>query len=68
MKVKVVLVPFFGKADPRNNPPGVEAVIEILKRLAPKAEKAGVFLGLESWLFILPGTPFFSGPCGWRYS
>ena len=50
MKVKIILVPFFGKADLRNDAPGVEAVIEILKRLAPNAEKAGVILGLESWL------------------
>ncbi len=50
MKVKIVLVPFFGKADLRNDPQAVEAVIELLKRLAPNAEKAGVILGLESWL------------------
>jgi sugar phosphate isomerase/epimerase len=50
MKVKIVLVPFFGKADLRNSPQGVDSIIEILKRLAPQAEKAGVILGLESWL------------------
>jgi L-ribulose-5-phosphate 3-epimerase len=50
MNVKVILVPFFGKADLRNDPPGIEAVTRALKRLAPQAEKAGVILGLESWL------------------
>jgi L-ribulose-5-phosphate 3-epimerase len=50
MQVKIVLVPFFGKADLRNDPKAVDSVVEILKRLAPRAEKAGVILGLESWL------------------
>ena len=50
MKVKVILVPFFGKADLRNAPGAVDAVVEVLKRVAPKAEKAGVILGLESRL------------------
>lgn len=50
MDVKVVLVPFFGKGDLRNDPKGMAAVIERLKRIAPKAEKAGVILALESWL------------------
>ena len=50
MDVKVVLVPFFGKGDLRNDPKGMEEVIERLKRIAPKAEKAGVILALESWL------------------
>ena len=50
MNVKIVLVPFFGKGDLRNDPKGTEAVIERLKRVAPKAENAGVILALESWL------------------
>jgi L-ribulose-5-phosphate 3-epimerase len=50
MNTKVILVPFFGKADLRNDAPGTGAVIRALKRLAPRAEKAGVILGLESWL------------------
>ena len=50
MKVKIVLVPFFGKGDLKNDPQGTEAVIQRLKRVAPKAEKAGVILALESWL------------------
>jgi L-ribulose-5-phosphate 3-epimerase len=50
MKVKIVLVPFFGKGDLRNDPEGTETVIERLKRVVPKAEKAGVILALESWL------------------
>jgi L-ribulose-5-phosphate 3-epimerase len=50
MGIKIILVPFFGKADLKNNPEGMESVIAILKRLAPKAEKAGVTLALESTL------------------
>jgi len=46
----VVLVPFFGNGDLRNDKPGTDAVVAALKRVAPKAEKAGVILGLESWL------------------
>ncbi len=50
MNIRIVLVPFFGKGDLRNDPKGTEAVIDRLKRVAPKAEKAGVILALESWL------------------
>jgi sugar phosphate isomerase/epimerase len=46
----VILVPFFGKGDLRNDQPGTDAVVAALKRVAPKAEKQGVILGLESWL------------------
>jgi sugar phosphate isomerase/epimerase len=48
--VRVVLLAFFGNGDLLNDPRGVEAVVERLKRVAPKAEKAGVLLGFESWL------------------
>jgi len=48
--VKVVLVPFFGNGDLQNDPKGMEVVIERLKKVAPKAKKAGVTLGFESWL------------------
>ncbi len=50
MRVQIILVPFFGKGDLKGDPAGTEAVIAALKRLAPKAEKAGVILALESWL------------------
>lgn len=48
--VKNVLLAFFNKNDLRNDREGTKAVIERLKAVAPKAEKAGVVLGLESWL------------------
>jgi len=48
--VTVVLVPFFAKGDLRNDKQGRDLVVERLKRVAPKAEKAGVILGFESWL------------------
>lgn len=47
---RVVLLAFFNKGDLRDDPAGVDEVVRRLKRLAPKAEKAGVVLGLESWL------------------
>lgn len=50
MKVKVILLAFFGNGDLKNDKAGTDKVIEKLKRLAPKAEKAGVVLGIESWL------------------
>ncbi len=50
MKVNMVLIPFFGKGELRKDPAGLASVIEKLKRLAPRAEKAGVVLGLESYL------------------
>jgi len=50
LKVKVVLLAFFSKGDLRDDKPGVEEVIRRLKAVAPKAEKAEVVLGIESWL------------------
>jgi sugar phosphate isomerase/epimerase len=47
---KRILVPFFGKGELRSDPAGVEAVVAALKKIAPSAEKAGVVLGLESYL------------------
>ena len=48
--LKVVLLAFFSDGDLRDDPAGVDAVVERLKRVAPKAEDAGVFLAIESWL------------------
>lgn len=48
--VRVVLLAFFGAGDLRDDPSGVDEVVRRLKAVAPKAEKAGVILGLESWL------------------
>jgi L-ribulose-5-phosphate 3-epimerase len=50
MKVGIILIPFFGKGDLKDDPAGMAAVIAALKRLAPRAEKAGVVLALESTL------------------
>ena len=47
---KAVLVPFFGKGDLLGDEKGIDVVIEKLKKLSPKAEKAGVILGIESYL------------------
>jgi sugar phosphate isomerase/epimerase len=47
---RVVLVAFFGKGDLKNDKRGTEVVIQRFKEIAPQAEKAGVVLGIESWL------------------
>ena len=41
---------FFVKGDLRGDKKGTDEVVQRLKRAAPKAEKAGVILGIESWL------------------
>jgi sugar phosphate isomerase/epimerase len=48
--VRVVLLAFFGKGDLKGDQPGTDEVVKRLKAVAPKAEKAGVILGIESWL------------------
>jgi sugar phosphate isomerase/epimerase len=48
--VRVVLLAFFGNDDLRGDKAGVDEVVRRLKAVAPKAEKAGVSLGIESWL------------------
>ncbi len=48
--VKVVLLAFFANDDLRGDKAGVDEVVRRLKVVAPKAEKAGVILGIESWL------------------
>jgi L-ribulose-5-phosphate 3-epimerase len=50
MGQKVVLLAFFGRGDIKNKPELQQEVIRRLKKVAPKAEKAGVTLGIESWL------------------
>jgi L-ribulose-5-phosphate 3-epimerase len=48
--VRVVLLAFFSNGDLRDDRAGVDEVVRRLKAVAPKAEKAGVVLGIESWL------------------
>ncbi|HVV70289.1 MAG TPA: sugar phosphate isomerase/epimerase family protein, partial [Verrucomicrobiae bacterium] len=50
LNVRVVLLAFFGNDDLRGDKAGVDEVVKRLKAIAPKAEKAGVSLGIESWL------------------
>jgi len=47
---RTVLLAFFGNGDLRGDAAGVEEVVRRLRVTAPKAEKAGVTLGVESWL------------------
>lgn len=48
--VQVILLAFFSDGDLRGDKAGVDMAVERLKKVAPKAEEAGVFLGIESWL------------------
>jgi sugar phosphate isomerase/epimerase len=50
MRRKIILLAFFGKGDLKNDGPGTDATVAKLKNIAPKAEKARVTLGIESWL------------------
>ncbi|NND33364.1 MAG: sugar phosphate isomerase/epimerase [Saprospiraceae bacterium] len=50
MDVKVVLLAFFGNGDLKDDSEGRQEVINRLKVAGPIAEKAGVILGIESWL------------------
>ncbi|PSR57259.1 sugar phosphate isomerase/epimerase [Adhaeribacter arboris] len=50
MGCKVILLAFFGKGDLRGDEAGIQEVIRRLMKVAPKAEKAGIILGIESWL------------------
>ena len=48
--VKVILLAFFAKNDLRQDEQGKKEVIRRLKMVAPKAEKMGITLGIESYL------------------
>jgi sugar phosphate isomerase/epimerase len=48
--VHVVLLAFFANDDLRGDQAGIDEVVRRLKAVAPKAEKARVSLGIESWL------------------
>lgn len=50
MGVPLVLLAFFGNGDLKNDPKGTQEVVRRLKEVAPKAEKQGIILGIESWL------------------
>jgi len=47
---RVVLLAFFGNGDLNGDKAGTDEVVRRLKEVAPRAEKAGVILGVESWL------------------
>lgn len=46
----IALLAFFGNGDIKGKPQEQKEVIRRLKQVAPKAEEAGVVLGIESWL------------------
>lgn len=50
LDVNVILLAFFDKNDLRNDEQGKKEVIRRLKLIAPKAEKLGITLGIESYL------------------
>lgn len=47
---KVILLPFFGTGNLKQDEAGRQEVIRRLRKAAPKAERAGITLGIESWL------------------
>jgi len=48
--VKVILVAAFGNGELKGDKEGVNKTVGVLKELAPRAEKAGVYLALENYL------------------
>ena len=50
LNVSVILLAFFDKNDLRNDPEGKMEVVRRLKMVAPKAERMGITLGIESYL------------------
>jgi sugar phosphate isomerase/epimerase len=48
--LKVCLLAFFGNGDIKGDKAKQDEVIRRLKKVAPKAEQAGVVLGVESWM------------------
>jgi L-ribulose-5-phosphate 3-epimerase len=50
METNVILLAFFGNGDLRDDSKGKDNVVSKLKNLAPKAERASVTFGIESWL------------------
>ena len=48
--VRVILVAAFYKGELKDDKPGVDRTVEVLKEVAPRAEKAGIILGLENYL------------------
>jgi L-ribulose-5-phosphate 3-epimerase len=50
LSVKVVLVAQFFNGDLKGDKVGTDRTVELLKELAPRAEKAGVILGIENYL------------------
>jgi sugar phosphate isomerase/epimerase len=50
MGCRVILLAFFYNNDLRDDKAGTDETVRRLKEVAPKAEKAGLILGLESWL------------------
>jgi len=50
MNLKIVLVAAFSKGELLGDQAGIDHTVEVLQRLAPKAEQAGVIFGLENYL------------------
>ncbi|MBU6401202.1 MAG: sugar phosphate isomerase/epimerase [Verrucomicrobia bacterium] len=48
--VKVILVAQFFHGDLKDDPAGIDRTVQVLQDVAPRAEKAGVILGLENYL------------------
>ena len=52
LQTRVALLAFFGEGDLVGDAAGIAEVIRRLRRLAPRAEAAGLTYGIESWLKV----------------
>jgi sugar phosphate isomerase/epimerase len=50
LNVKVILIAQFGNGDLYKDKKGIDSTVAVLKELAPRAEKAGIILGIENYL------------------
>jgi L-ribulose-5-phosphate 3-epimerase len=50
MRTDIILLACFGNGELKHDAKGVDGVVGRLKNIAPRAEKAGVTLAIESWL------------------
>lgn len=50
LNLRLVMIAAFAKGDLLDDKPGIDHTVELLKQIAPKAEKANIILGLENYL------------------
>ena len=50
LRVRLVMIAAFSKGDLLGDKPGIDHTVEVLKQIAPEAERANIILGLENYL------------------